>query len=79
MRACTTPIRPTKTVMYTDTDSDIAARSCGLAWPVMAVSSTPKEMPAHWLISTGHAWRAMSRMVAPNPGEGAAAGVIGWA
>ena len=30
-----------------------------------------------WLISTGHTWRAMSRMVAPNPGEGRRQGSSG--
>ncbi|MNI50565.1 hypothetical protein D3C73_1052330 [compost metagenome] len=60
-----------------DADRAIEARSLALECPVMAVSSTPNEMPAHWLISTGQACLAMPRRVAPKDIGTAFAGVIG--
>jgi hypothetical protein len=42
--------------------SAMACRSAALAWPDMAVSMTPKMIPAHELTSTGQACLRVSRM-----------------
>nr|WP_322786609.1 hypothetical protein [Advenella kashmirensis] len=47
--------------MKIETESAMACSDTGLVWPSMVLSSTAKAIPAHWLISIGHARRTILR------------------